>query len=240
MSFIVNINEFEGPLDLMLFLIKDNKLDLFDLDLVVLTNQYIKFIHQAKENNLEIASEYLSEMAGLIEIKSKRLLPRPKVEDDLDEINDPNSLVSRLLEYQRYKEASLELAKRFNERQYQINLTNTHKLVDNVKSNQPYDNDIYDLIKAMTRVLKRQEATQIKEVTYTKKEYSIDERIDQIRYFYRKTTNPFKLSDLFKVDDDLEFKIVTFLSVLDLILMKELVFSYNAQKDELLLQGATS
>ena len=77
MSFVVNIDEFEGPLDLMLFLIRENKLDLFDLDLVTLTNQYISFIHRAVDQQLVVASEYLSEMASLIELKSRRLLPRP-------------------------------------------------------------------------------------------------------------------------------------------------------------------
>ena len=103
MALLVSLDEFEGPLDLMLYLVRDNKLDLFNLDLVTLTHQYVAFIHQAQSNNLEIASEYLSEMAGLIELKSKRLLPRPPVDDLDDELNNPTSLVSRLLEYQRYK-----------------------------------------------------------------------------------------------------------------------------------------
>ena len=74
MKFTVTIDQFEGPLDLMLHLIKENKLDLFDLDMNVLTTQYIEFIHQMKNLHLEIASEYLSELASLIEYKSKKLL----------------------------------------------------------------------------------------------------------------------------------------------------------------------
>lgn len=237
MSFVINIEDFEGPLDLMLYLVRENKLDLFNLDLVILTQQYISFIHQAQERNLEIASEYLSEMAGLIELKSKRLLPRVKIEDELEEdLNDPTSLVSRLIEYQRYKEASLELSRRFIERQYQLNLVNTQYQFDSKEDIEVYyQHDIYDLIKAMNKVLARQKQINLAEITYTKTEYSIDERIDQIRHFIYKRKAKFKLDELFQQHHQIEFKIVTFLAVLDMILMKEL--SYHVNDDEIYLKG---
>ncbi len=239
MSFVVNIEEFEGPLDLMLYLIRENKLDLFDLDLVTLTNQYISFIHQAQDQQLIVASEYLSEMASLIELKSRRLLPRPTtMNEDQEELNDPRSLVSRLLEYQRFKDASLDLSKRFIERQQQVNLFNTSSVF--LQENQQevvYQHDIYDLIKAMNRVIARQQATQMAQVTYTKTEYSIDDRIEAIRYQLRTKKDKFNLSDLFDQEDDLEFKIVTFLAVLDMILMKELIYSINKSTDEIALKG---
>lgn len=240
MSFLVNINQFEGPLDLMLYLIRENKLDLFDLDLVVLTNQYIAFIHSAQEQQLEFASEYLSEMASLIELKSKRLLPRPPIDTlEDEELNDPRSLVSRLLEYQRFKEASLELSQRFLERQQQINLFNTSKQFTNENETQQlYQHDIYDLIKAMNKVLLRQRNTQMAEVTYTKTEYSIDERIEDIRYYLRNKKDKFNLEDLFNQNKQKEFKIVTFLAILDMILMKELIYSINPETDDITLQGA--
>ena len=80
MAFSITIEQFEGPLDLMLHLIKDNKLDLFDLDMDVLTDQYLSYLNSMEELHLEVASEYLSELAGLLEYKSKKLLPREKVE----------------------------------------------------------------------------------------------------------------------------------------------------------------
>lgn len=239
MTFRINIEEFEGPLDLMLYLIKENKLDLFDLDLVTLTNQYIAYIHQAQQEQLQVASEYLSEMASLIELKSRRLLPRPtlNLEDD-EQINDPRSLVSRLLEYQRFKDASLDLSKRFIERQQQVNLFNTSK---NFVSQEPqevlYQHDIYDLIKAMNKVLARHQATQMNEVTYTKTEYSIDQRIESIRHFLKKKDKKFSLNELFTQNSELEFKIVTFLAVLDMILMKELAFSISKGDQDIILQG---
>ena len=101
MDFKVTIDQFEGPLDLMLHLIKENKLDLFDLDIDVLTGQYLIYLDSMDQLHLEIASEYLVELATLIEYKSKRLLPKDEsvLDEDLEE--DPKDrLVRRLLEYQ--------------------------------------------------------------------------------------------------------------------------------------------
>ena len=80
MEFKIMIDQFEGPLDLMLHLIHENKLDLFDLDMNVLTEQYLAYLDAMESLHLEIASEYLSELAALLEYKSKKLLPREKVE----------------------------------------------------------------------------------------------------------------------------------------------------------------
>ena len=98
MDFKVTIDQFEGPLDLMLHLIKENKLDLFDLDIDVLTGQYLIYLDSMDQLHLEIASEYLVELATLIEYKSKRLLPKDEsvLDEDLEE--DPKDrLVRRLL-----------------------------------------------------------------------------------------------------------------------------------------------
>ena len=87
MDFKVTIDQFEGPLDLMLHLIKENKLDLFDLDIDVLTGQYLIYLDSMDQLHLEIASEYLVELATLIEYKSKRLLPKDEsvLDEDLEE-----------------------------------------------------------------------------------------------------------------------------------------------------------
>ena len=110
MDFLITLDQFEGPLDLMLHLIKENKLDLFDLDMNVLATQYIDYIHAMQNMHLEVASEYLSELASLIAYKSKKLLPRENVEVEEEyEEDQRDQLVARLLEYQRYKEVSLAL-----------------------------------------------------------------------------------------------------------------------------------
>jgi segregation and condensation protein A len=118
MDFLITLDQFEGPLDLMLHLIKENKLDLFDLDMNVLATQYIDYIHAMQNLHLEVASEYLSELASLIAYKSKKLLPRETVEVEEEyEEDQRDQLVARLLEYQRYKEVSLALKEDYEQRQ---------------------------------------------------------------------------------------------------------------------------
>src|SRR5690554_5298898 len=110
--FTVSIDQFEGPLDLMLFLIKDKKLDLFDLDVSVLITQYQAYLNEMKDKQFEIATEYISELAGLIEYKSKKLIPTAKVEFDAESQEEPMSIVDRLLAYEQAKKISLQLKER--------------------------------------------------------------------------------------------------------------------------------
>lgn len=121
MEFKVLIDQFEGPLDLMLHLIRENKLDLFDLDMNILTEQYLVYLDTMESMHLEIASEYLSELASLLEYKSKKLLPREKVEitEEYEE-DHRDRLVARLLEYQRFKEVSEQLMDVYEHRQMQM------------------------------------------------------------------------------------------------------------------------
>ncbi len=237
MSFSIKIDEFEGPLDLMLYLVKENKLDLFNLDLVILTNQYINYIFEMRENNLQVASEYLSEMAGLIEYKSKKLLPRDKSELEVnDEINDPSSLVARLIEYQRYKEVSIELSERFIERQNIISLpSKVSSIQKDLEIEAIFDHDIYDLIKAMTKVLNRHQQSNLQTRVLYQKEFSVDDRIDELRRFLKVYKESFTLESLLSESNLVEYQIVTFLAILDMIRMNELAFSMN--NDQIYLKG---
>ena len=176
MDFKVTIDQFEGPLDLMLHLIKENKLDLFDLDIDVLTGQYLIYLDSMDQLHLEIASEYLVELATLIEYKSKRLLPKDEsvLDEDLEE--DPKDrLVRRLLEYQQYKEVSSSFKQLYEDRQKQM--TKPLSLVVNEWINDTSDVHIegnaYDLVKAMNRCLRRMSFTKPLETKFTKKELSL-------------------------------------------------------------------
>src|SRR5690606_37814039 len=113
---------FEGPLDLLLHLIKTLEIDIYDIPMHEITDQYLLYIHTMQELELDVASEYLVMAAELLGIKSKILLPRHEPEDDQMEYEeayeeDPREeLVARLIEYRKYKEASLELKEKEKER----------------------------------------------------------------------------------------------------------------------------
>lgn len=238
MTFSVTIDQFEGPLDLMLYLIREKKLDLFDLDIAELTTQYVAYIHQMRENSLEIASEYISELAGLIEYKSKRLLPRDESELDAEEPDDEKSLVARLLEYQMYKDFSSQLSDRYLQRQLEFDRpASYHTLKDQEDDEFMISNDIYDLIKAMNRLLiHKQKLNQSLQVQVTHQELSVDERIDQIRFYLKHHESSFNLEDIMRPSYSLQLQIVTFLAVLDMIRMNELVFKV-AEDQQIYLRG---
>ena len=157
MAFEIKIDQFEGPLDLMLHLIKENKLDLFDLDMNILCEQYLNYLNAMESMHLEVASEFLSELSGLIEYKSKKMLPREKVEISEEyEEDQRDKLVRRLIEYQRFKSISQEFSKMYEERQRQMSkpLSDTTSQWI-VSSDDTFEGNPYDLIKAMNRVIRR-------------------------------------------------------------------------------------
>ena len=240
MKFQIIIDEFNGPLDLMLYLIKENKLDLFELNIVELTDQYIAFLNEQQEYKLEIATEYISELAGLIEYKSKKLLPRDQSELEVQDLEEEEqNLVRRLIEYQRYKEVSEELAERFDERMHQftkpISKDLFKSLRDEVDKSTTYDQTPYDLMKAMDKVLKRYRIANPLDVSIERVELSVDDRIISLRHeFLNEKT--MTLDDLLMNSKTLHHLIVTFLAVLDMLRMGDL--KVNMQGETVYLKGA--
>lgn len=240
MAFEITIDQFEGPLDLMLHLIKENKLDLFDLDMNTLTDQYLAYLNTMEAMHLEVASEFLSELAGLIEYKSKKLLPREKVEiiEEYEE-DQRDKLVRRLLEYQRFKEISEQFHKQYEERQKLMSKplseeTNRwmHTVVEEDISGSPYD-----LVKAMNKVLRRMALSQPYETKMTVKELSLDDRVVQIKERLRNWTGKMSFEELCSDCTDLHMVIVTFLSVLDLIKHKEITFTLDEAQTIWIIRG---
>lgn len=239
MDFKIDVEQFSGPLDLMLFLIKDKKLDLFDLNIEELADQYIAFINAASEQKLELATEYLSELAGLIEYKSKKLLPRDTSELDADGVEDTeNDLVKRLIEYQRYKDVSLELAQRFEERSYQHSKPISTGLFKDLRSaldeTLSFDQTPYDLMNAMAKVLERFKLTNPHDMRFESKELSVEDVIEDIRRVFRNEVM-MDLETLFTHSPTIQHAIVTFLAALDMIRMGELGLSI--QDDVIYLKG---
>lgn len=233
MKFTVTIDQFEGPLDLMLHLIKENKLDLFDLDINVLTTQYIEFIHQMKDLHLEIASEYLSELASLIEYKSKKLLPREEVQVEEEYEEDQRTkLVARLVEYQKYKEISEKLRIDYENRQKHFTRP-VSPLVEQwsipIESDTLENQSPYELLKAMNRVLQRMILLKPYETKVTIKELSVEERLEQIKERLKDSNDMILFETLCDDCSSLHMVIVTFLSILDLIHQKWLDFTIDSE-----------
>ena len=219
MDFKVTIEQFDGPLDLMLHLIKEGELDLFDLDIVKLTDQYLTYIRAMQNLHLDVASEYLVELATLIEYKSKKLLPNDKeeLEDEYEE-DESQLLVQRLLEYQKYKEVTEQFSRLYEERNMLHDkpvaeiVNDWIKVEENFKEGSPYE-----LVKAMNRVLKRIQLEQPYEVNITTKEITVDDRIKQLKTNIRKWKGSFTMTQSMEDCHDVYMVVVTFLSLLDLV-----------------------
>lgn len=112
-AYKIKIDKFEGPLDLLFHLIEKNKMNIYDIPISEITDQYMDYLFSMKQMDLEIASEFLVMASTLLHIKSKMLLPRPKKEENIQEEEDPRQqLVVSLLEYKKYKQFSFQLSER--------------------------------------------------------------------------------------------------------------------------------
>jgi len=229
MGFEVETLKFEGPLDLMLHLIHEQQLDIFDLDMAVLTDQYINYLHTMEELHLEVESEYLVELATLIEYKSKKLLPKKEDEAD-DDLEDPkDKLVRRLLEYQKYKEVTKTLYDSFVERQDQ--LAKPVSFDEIVKLSNEEDNKIegdpYDLLKAMNKVLRRLQLSRPLDIKFTQKELSPEDRILEIKARLRDLPDTFSFDTLIEDCDNIHEYVMTFIAILDMAKDHYLTFTID-------------
>lgn len=232
MEFLVTIEQFEGPLDLMLHLIKEKELDLFDLDIDILTDQYIEYIHAMEQMKLDVASEYLLELATLIEYKSKKLLPNEPAElDDNYQQQQEVDLVNRLIEYKKFKEVSSKLDDLYQERNLKFDKPQSEIVNQWIEINENYEStSAYELIKAMNRCLKRFQLAQPYEVNITQKRISIEDRKKQLKVNIKRFGEIFTLSNTMYDCQDLYEVVITFLAVLDLV--NENVLSFTIKDDE--------
>lgn len=216
MNYTIEINNFEGPLDLLLHLIKESEVDICDINIEEITSQYLEYINKMEALNLNVASEYLVMAAELIEIKSSTLLPKRKVETEDDYEEDPREiLINRLLEYERYKnitsslkEFELERGKVFSKEPYDLtDVTNYNKEIDESFK-------MEDLVEAFNKLLARKQIDKPLNTKITSKEYSIFERSNQIKSIL-KLKRKISFVDLF---DNIEkdYIVITFLSILDM------------------------
>lgn len=227
MKFEVSIEEFEGPLDLMLHLISKQELDLFDLDIVELTEQYITFINRAITIHLEVASEYMTMLATLIEHKSKRLLPKEVEKMEADYEEDPHDLlVKRLLEYQQFKEASSQLESLYLEREKSLSVSAeaiVEGFMDDVEE-LPLEGNVTDLIKAMDRLMQRINLENPFETRITHRELSVDDRVVAIKERFKTYDRSFSFSEVVSDTRDIQNFVISFLSILDLIRLNLLTY----------------
>ncbi|MBB5172969.1 segregation/condensation protein A [Texcoconibacillus texcoconensis] len=226
MEYSVKIDRFEGPLDLLLHLIQKNDLDIYDIPVAEITDQYLSYIHTMQVLQLDIASEYLVMAATLVEMKSRMLLPVH--EDELDDQDwlieedeeDPReALMHRLLEYRRFKEAAEGLKVREQERseQYSKPVTNLEPYIEEeTNKNESINASLYDMLDAFQKMLQRKVKSDPAITTVPREEISIEDRMGEIMDTLSTNGGKQSFNKMF-VRSDRSFAVVTFLAILELM-----------------------
>ena len=109
-TYQIKLEQFEGPFDLLLFFIERDELDIYNIPITKITNDFLDFIHQGERLNIELSSEFIFFISALSRIKAKMLIPRKELDAEGNEIDPRQELVNKILEYKKYKEASTKLA----------------------------------------------------------------------------------------------------------------------------------
>ena len=219
------INEFEGPLDLLLHLIKESKMDIMDIEIEKITEQYMNYLDLQEKLNLEIASEYLVMASELIELKSKLLLPNVKNEEGEEE--DPREeLVNRLLEYQAYK----EITKVFQDKETlrkEIYTKSPENIRNYIDDEMPIAGDVSldDLMEAFKKYLERKKDSKPLNTKVTVNEISVSSRRHDIRKIL-KVKGRVSFFDLFPVVTK-EYVVATFLAILEMAKSGELIIKQD-------------
>lgn len=241
MEYQVTVDQFTGPLDLLLHLIKEHDMDLLDLDVAAVCDQYLAYIQTMDPSLLEAVSEYLVMAAWLIEMKSKLLLPKTEIDEEDDYEAERKRMIERLIEKNRIN-GILEAFEASYDKRQTMHSKIPSALEEYPPSGEetiPEGMEVYDLIKAMQRVMQRRALLQPLESKIARVEISIDERTEQIRsYFLRHKDKTVDFEDLFD-EGDRYFAIVTFLSILVLVKNSELLITQSGNFEKIYLKGTS-
>jgi segregation and condensation protein A len=235
-SYQVKLDAFEGPLDLLLHLINQYEIDIYDIPMAQITEQYMEYIHTMQTLELNIASEYLVMAATLISIKSKMLVPNQQVDEENEEyVEDPREeLMERLLEYRKYKEAASSLQEREQSGQQLFtrhpvsfeNLDDQASRPTTVKG----DISIYEMLQALGALLERKKWNKPLDTKVQKTEIPIGQRMQEILNRIKNKKEGILFDQLFAYPSRPHI-VVTFIALLELMKDNEIYCQQRRQFD---------
>ncbi len=213
--YTIRLETFEGPLDLLLHLIQKDEMDIFNIPIALITEQYLDYLKWMKTLDLDTAGEYLLMASTLLHIKSRMLLPQPSVEEEEGE--DPRAeLVRRLLEYQKYKNAATELVQRpMLDRNVFIRLASGE---EKAPEEERIEANLFDLIDALRKVLERATEESFHEVILDR--LSVEDKVQEILLLLQKEKRSLPFHLLFPEQASRRVIVITFLAILELVKTK--------------------
>ena len=217
-AYSVELDIFNGPLDLLLHLIKKNEVDIYDIPIALIIEQYLEYLDFLKDVNLEIVGDYMSMAAELGYIKSRMLLPRIKDEDE-DEGQDPREeLVRQLLEYERYRSAAMELGgmEILGKDVFLAGYDRKEAFGEPAEETEFVKFDLWSLVDAFSKVYESRKKSETEEISLTPQTYTVEERKSQMIEIMR-SKKEVLFEDLFGEDINRMELVITFLSILELL-----------------------
>lgn len=237
MDYQIKIDEFEGPLDLLLHLIKESNINIVDIEINEITKQYLDYINKMEELNINVAASYLVMAAELMEIKSKSLLPVSEEEnnEDDEEIISKENLINKLIEYEKYKNMISTFKDMEGERQniYVKSPERVSNYIDGFITNND-DTSIDDLVEAFKKFLDRKDKEKPITTKITNKEYSVKERKKNIRNILKEKKKVL-FTELFE-EKNISFIVVTFLSILEMTKEKEITIRQDNNFNDITIE----
>ncbi|NBJ71575.1 MULTISPECIES: segregation/condensation protein A [Clostridia] len=235
-AYQVKLDAFEGPLDLLLHLINQYEIDIYDIPVAQITEQYMHYIHTMKRLELNIASEYLVMAATLVEIKSKMLLPKPELNEETEEyIEDPREdLMQRLIEYRKYKEAAMQL--QLIEKEANQIYTREPVAFDESITPPPQmvqgETSIYDMLAALRKMFERKKWDAPLETKIERSEIPIEQRMKEVLQKVKLAKKGILFDHLFAVPSRSHI-VVTFIALLELMKKNQVYCKQEKQLTEL-------
>lgn len=232
-AYQVKIDSFEGPLDLLLHLINRYEIDIYDIPVAQITEQYMEYIHTMQWLELNVASEYLVMAATLLAMKSQMLLPKQELDMDDDEYEeDPREeLMERLIAYRKYKQA----AETLKEKHTKPIFTRSPVAFPDINIKQPVvrgDVSVYDMLGALHNMLERKKWNRPLETTVKRKDVSLEVRMEEILAVTREVPNGVLFDDLFTYRSR-SYLVVTFVAILELMKNRQVYCQQEKQLEAL-------
>lgn len=237
----IKLPQFEGPFDLLLFFIERDELDIYNIPITKIINDFLEYIHEQESLNIELSSEFILFISTLMRIKAKMLLPRKELDEQGNEIDPRQELIDKILEYRRFKEAAAKLAEMEAIRMLMVKRGNLQREIATIGEENSEGTEIqaitlFKLMKAFEKVIKRVQERNNKPVhTVVRYNYTMEDSRAQMLESARRE----KVMSFEKIFDDCAERlqaIFTFLSLLELVQQKYLTIIVGEGKNNFIIE----
>ena len=231
----IKIKDFEGPLDLLLHLVSKYQMDIYDVPITEVIEQYLSYITTLQIMRLEVAGEYMVMASQLMLIKSRKLLPKVAAAIEMDMEDPEMDLLSQIEEYRRFKLISEKLAEQHEERAQYYSKPKLELVYEDAEL--IHDKSTIDIFLAFSQIMtKKKEEFRNNHTTIVKDEYKIEDMMDVVRGYCQPGQRQ-PLSAIFKETKDMDEVITIFLATLELVKVQELILVQDENFGEIYLQG---